>query len=552
MYFYHKLNVVKSLFLILILAILSSQKIYSQNIYLQIKKDTIQKSNKKVFEFESANLMQNFVNDTINSLQKNGFINLNHSLTRIDSVYTLQITSNKKINFIAINYDLLPKNIDFIDKKVEIIAFYELEEHIRNTLSKLEANGYGLTEIELKDHHIISDTLYANLYAHDAEKRNFNDIVIQGYDKFPEGIKRDLKRKFNKKSFSDFHLKQVQSYLNQLTFINQIKSPEVLFEKQNTDLYIYVNKNKANKFDGFLGFGSNDEGKLKLNGYLDLALNNIINKGEKTQIVWKSDGNKQTNFKFKTEIPYLFKTPIGINFDINIFKQDSTFQNTNLNYNVGYFFNYNTRAYIGVKNNTSVYTAPTNSFYKNFEAKFYTLNFIKEFIDPQSILFKRKGSIDIKFGTGNRIAENKNNQLFLETEVDYNFSLNQKNYIYIKNATYYLKSDEYLINELYRIGGTNSLRGFNENSLQGNTLSALMVEYRYLLNQSFYINTITDFAYINDTITKLDTKAYSFGIGLGIITQNGLFKLNYANGNTSEKDFKLKNSLFHLSLNTLF
>ena len=128
----------------------------------------------------------------------------------------------------------------------------------------------------------------------------------------------------------------------------------------------------------------------------------------------------------------------------------------------------------------------------------------------------------------------------------------QKNYIYIKNATYYLKSDEYLINELYRIGGTNSLRGFNENSLQGNTLSALMVEYRYLLNQSFYINTITDFAYINDTITKLDTKAYSFGIGLGIITQNGLFKLNYANGNTSEKDFKLKNSLFHLSLNTLF
>ena len=49
-----------------------------------------------------------------------------------------------------------------------------------------------------------------------------------------------------------------------------------------------------------------------------------------------------------------------------------------------------------------------------------------------------------------------------------NFYINEKNIINIKNQNYYLKSKNYLTNELYRFGGINSIRGFAENSLQAN------------------------------------------------------------------------------------
>ncbi len=49
--------------------------------------------------------------------------------------------------------------------------------------------------------------------------------------------------------------------------------------------------------------------------------------------------------------------------------------------------------------------------------------------------------------------------------MSHHLELNSKNSIFIKNQSYYLQSDSYVINELYRFGGINSIRGFNENSL---------------------------------------------------------------------------------------
>ena len=47
----------------------------------------------------------------------------------------------------------------------------------------------------------------------------------------------------------------------------------------------------------------------------------------------------------------------------------------------------------------------------------------------------------------------------------YIFNLNYKNSIYLKNSTQLLNSENYLTNELFRFGGINSIRGFNENSI---------------------------------------------------------------------------------------
>ncbi len=109
-----------------------------------------------------------------------------------------------------------------------------------------------------------------------------------------------------------------------------------------------------------------------------------------------------------------------------------------------------------------------------------------------------------------------------------------------------------MTNELFRFGGINSIRGFNENSLQGNLFTSILTEYRYKTTNNLYINSIIDYGYFRDTSNSIDGKIFSFGIGTGILTKNGLLKLVYANGSTSNQEKKLNNSILHISLSVNF
>ena len=134
----------------------------------------------------------------------------------------------------------------------------------------------------------------------------------------------------------------------------------------------------------------------------------------------------------------------------------------------------------------------------------------------------------------------------------YIFNLNYKNSIYLKNNTKAVNSDSYLINELFRFGGINSIRGFNENSIDASFYSVLNSEYRYQFNQDIYIHSIIDFAYFENQITALKQKLYSFGIGIGLQTSAGIIKFSIANGNAENQDFNFSNTKIHISISSKF
>jgi hemolysin activation/secretion protein len=115
-----------------------------------------------------------------------------------------------------------------------------------------------------------------------------------------------------------------------------------------------------------------------------------------------------------------------------------------------------------------------------------------------------------------------------------------------------LNSDTYIVNELYRFGGINSIRGFRENSLQANFFSGLMLEYNYILAPNIYVHSITDYGYFQDKASNLQDSLLGLGFGFGLLTNNGLFNLVYANGSTNNQAIKLSNSIIHISFKTSF
>jgi outer membrane protein assembly factor BamA len=161
--------------------------------------------------------------------------------------------------------------------------------------------------------------------------------------------------------------------------------------------------------------------------------------------------------------------------------------------------------------------------------------------------------VDTSLGFGNRSSNQKDEQ---QTEIKLTVSkilnLDDKNSFYIRALGNSLLSDSYFINELFRFGGINSIRGFEENSVLASHYGLINLEYRYRLNSSIYIHTITDAAYFDNKLIDSQEKLFGFGFGFGILTKAGLLKLNYANGKSENQKFKFSNSKIHLSLNAIF
>ena len=132
------------------------------------------------------------------------------------------------------------------------------------------------------------------------------------------------------------------------------------------------------------------------------------------------------------------------------------------------------------------------------------------------------------------------------------FNLNNKNSIFTRLNGAILTSDDYLDNELFRFGGINSIRGFEENSLVANLYAVINTEYRYRLSNSLYVHSVIDAAYFENQLTNSKEKLFGFGFGLGLLTNSGLFRLNYSSGKTENRQFKLSDSKVHVSLTATF
>lgn len=536
----------------------------SQNYYLRIESNSILE--KRIIDSLSYSSKLPTVKKIIeeqqtfyNKLQLAGFLEaeVNKQEKTNDSTFVYRYSLGKQTKTILVRCDELSP----FDKKLleitnnPILLMADVENYLNAKIQILEKKGYALAKLKLIDFKTQQLSLEANLHLELNSIRKINKVVISGYSDFAKGIKKLYEKKYASKTFNQETIKSIYNDFNNLPFVNQIKYPEILLTKDSTDIYIYLEKRKTNSFDGFIGFGTNEtKQKLQFNGYLDLNLYNNLNKGERFNLYWKNDGNKQSSFNAKLELAYLFKLPLAFRGNLKIFKQDTIFQQSNLEADLGYMFSYNTKAYIGLKENTSeAIQKNPNATLKDLTSNFITTSISHQKLNFDNAVFPELFSMNLKIGMGSRtIGTDKTNQFFSQLQANYLLELNKKNYIHLKTDTYYLQSTTYYTNELYRFGGMRSIRGFNENSLQGNAFGGLFTEYRYIVASNLYVHTLVDFGYFQDKANQNSSKLYGFGFGFGLLNKGGIFNLVYANGSSSGQAFKLSNSIVQMSFKTTF
>lgn len=523
------------------LILLCQANLFGQHLELELVDITSQKPiNKEALLLKSAEETQTHINKLLDSLHQIGYIQA-HEVKRISDKDT-KLTSN-----IYIGTKIKFAKITLADSTNIILDFSELND----MLNKKDENSKNLIGYKQLDNiEIQSDTLFASMKLAYEKERRIDHIEVKIYEEFPKKL---LRHKYGLKEKQILDLKKldkIQAEINKENIISVVKPAEILFEKEKTSLYFYLEKRKTNYFDGALGFSTDDKNKLQFQGNIDISLFNNLNKGEKFQLKYIANSESQKEIQASLEIPLIAKSPISPSLELGIFKRDSTYTNTSIKYKLNYEIP-KFKFFLGHETNNSSVTKQQLDNITSYDSKFTLLGLEHQEFN-ESELQPIKSSSYIEYGFGNKKTEEKINQHKIQGQLIRNINLKERHQIYLSGQYKRLFSKDYLENELFRIGGMESLRGVEENSIISSEFIGAQAEYRFNLNNTSYIHSITDYGLLQDEHNNKKINIWSLGVGIGMINKFGLFKLSIANPIQNGSKNKFENTRIHIQLKTKF
>ena len=538
-----------------------SHEIIGQNLELNIAaSDSIQTTTLNEISFIKKHALKKDVYKEItnihNKLKKEGyFITTIDTIVKSEEKYTAYFTLGRKTDniIVIIPHKLKIRNLGMRGDSIRIKT-KEFENFKNLLLTDLDAKGNSFSEIKFTNPTYVKDTLVLQLKIIESLKRNIDKVLVKGYDEFPEKfIKRFFK--INKQTiFSKQKMKEVSQLTKNLDFVLEKKKPEVLFKKDSTHVYLFLNKLETSSFDGIVNFASKEDGQgLLLNGNLDLKLTNILNTGENFELFWNKVAQEKSEFKINAVIPYIYHSFLSAEIGFNLYRQDSTFLNTSFNLKTEYDLSRRSKASLAYSNERSSYLLSTTE--NNLDS--YSNYFISTGYQLKNIsntgLYKNDFGLELYASLGKRKTTLVDvNQFKLKLLTLINLKTSQRSYLNIKTESQMLFSNNYLVNELYRIGGANSIRGLNEQSIYTNRFLYTNIEYRFLTSVVSYLYSITDIGFYNESISTKTRNALGLGGGYRFKLNNNFIDLGYVIGGYSDTEMNLNNSKLIVKWTTFF
>ncbi len=480
------------------------------------------------------------------------FTNTFDSIQENNKIFTAYYTLNRKIEKAIIKtYSKFLLNDLSKEKNIISVPIKELQPILSIITQKLDKEGKSFSKAQLKNISIKENILYADLEIKQSEQRKINKVIVKGYEDFPKSYLKNHLYINPNTIFNQEKLIKISSNSKSIRFAKEIKKPEVLFTKDSTLIYIYLKKHQISSFDGIINFASQKDGGILFNGNIDLKLNNILNTGENFELFWNSITEERQEFRLSAEIPYLFNSKFSPQLSFSIYKQDSTFLNTRFNSKLLYRFN--TKTKLGItylaESSENLEEAINNNI-ETFSNYFIGFQF-KYNIPKNDAFFNDKFNLEINPSIGNRKTTLKNsNQFKIEASSSFLWNFSLRNSLFIKNTTGYLNSDSFLDNELFRIGGANSIRGFNEQSIFTDSYTYFNIEYRYLTSEKSYLYNITDIGRFKNQLSTENL----LGIGIGYLFKTNRSQINIATvlGKNTSQDFDFNNSKIIINWKSFF
>lgn len=439
---------------------------------------------------------------------------------------------------------------------------------INYTLHEFENDGYPFAKVKLDRIEINQNSIATSINIDKGSKIVIDTIYLKGDARISTSKISALINLKKGEPYSELKVKRIDSKFIQQPYLKIIKPTEVEFLNHKARVYCYLSNNQASRFWGLAGFYSDkQDGKIKLNGDLNLSLVNSLRLGEKLNFSWSAPGKGTQNLNINTDWLYIFGWQVGVIGSISLYRQDSTYITFNPKLSFSFFASNGGKFLINLDYKKTSYSSNgqvQQVNYGNTTALLYGLGY--EYSSYNSLVLPSRGLfIRSNVNTGSRNlnqtkSPNSNlidGDLFVE-----GFIPLYENRIILAlrsnskaRAIYNTKGSTTLFdNEMYRLGGMGTIRGFNQESILSPVYSIATTEIHFRLSEGSGIYLFADKGFVKayELGLKKDSWPLGLGIGLNMVTKAGLFNLSYALGNGFGQSLGLKDAKVHFGIATVF
>jgi len=387
-------------------------------------------------------------------------------------------------------------------------------------------------------------------------------------------------------------LETVSKKLSELTYLEEEKPFELRMMPTGSVLNLYLKAKRSSQINALVGFLPNSqqskgEKKLQLTIDANVLLKNALGAGETIGFLWQQLQQSSPRLNLLYEQPYVFKSPLGVSFSLDMYKRDSIFLNINMNLGTNYRLGEKQTASVFLQRRQSVVNGinaaaiiQTKQLPQEADVSSINLGIGYDFNNTDYRYNPRKGNaITITSSAGTKKI--KKNNLILELEDPSNRSFEFESlYDTVKLKAYQFRvitaaaqflqlgrqttlklggnvgiyqSANYFRNELFQIGGNRLLRGFDEESQYVSQYAVGTVEFRLLtgLNANFF--GFVDGGWGKYPLEKVNAHTYiSTGAGLSFQPKAGLINVTLAVGSRDDTDFNLRQSKIHIGFVSFF
>ena len=415
-----------------------------------------------------------------------------------------------------------------------------LENDINTLLSFYEQRGYPFAKIEVSNiSNIKNETtkLRIDILIDEGQLVTIDEIRIAGNKLTKEGvIVRETRLKMHE-SYNQEKIDKIPSHLNRLNIFSNVEQPELYTSSTGGGLLIKIEEGNTNTFDGIIGYapGKTTGANGIVTGMVNISMRNLFGTARKLNIRWLRDELQSQEVGLQYVEPWVFDYPVNLSGSFNQRKQDTIYVRRAYEVKADLLLT-ESLTLGGLFNQENV--IPSSSTNAVLRSRTITTG-LEIYYDTRNDFLSPTNGIDYRSGyqIGSKKFSNQDvtvQRVYLDA--DFFATTFQRQVVMLGLHGRSLSSSKIELSDLYRFGGTNTLRGYRENQFLGSRIAWTNSEYRFLLaRRSFFFGFFDTGYYFLPGDEKQNTSSsqkikYGYGVGMRLETVLGNIGVSFAFG----------------------
>ncbi|MFT7589183.1 MAG: outer membrane protein assembly factor BamA, partial [Limisphaerales bacterium] len=446
-----------------------------------------------------------------------------------------------------------------------------------------ENHGYPFAEIKLDSVQILDDQISASLNLSKHRFIRIDSIRVLGDVALSRSYLRAYLDLQEGQAYNEAAISAISNRIRELPFLRELKPPEILFNGDVASIGLFLEEVNASAFDFLIGVLPNSEitGKLTITGEGSLELRNAFGAGEGLALDFRQLQLGTKEFEVRVDYPYLPLLPFGAQFDFELYLRDSSYLDRRTDFGLTYLFggndiikgyvenkrtvilSYDTAEILQSRSLPANLDVLTNRYgleyrierldYRFNPRKGYALTFggsggTRKILTNESVLsLNDPTEPDFEFSSLYDSLDLKTASFTLDLGIDLFQPIGRQSVIHFGISGGWIYGGQLFTNELYRLGGARSLRGFDEESIFASLYQISTLEYRFLIGQNSLFYLFGDLAYLEEKSNEKNRVDWPFGFGAGMNfeTGAGIFGLSYALGRQQGNPIEFRAAKIH-------